>query len=91
MKFYAITKNGVVSGKSLKQLNEKLNAALEISELKPCGSDLVVKLTEEDLDFIQDKKKMAAIPVSNLYKSDNTTKYIMIGMLFLQFILLIKK
>ena len=92
MLYYAITENGVKDGKTLKLLNKKLGSQIEYAQMKSCGPDFIVKLTNDDIDFVQqDKKRIAQIPISNLYKSDNTIKYIVIFMLFLQFILLVKK
>lgn len=89
--YYIITDNGVYTGKSLSQANRKLNAKLEDTETLSLGADKVVKLTNKDIDFVQDKKRLSLIPITNLYKSDNSMKYMVMAILFLNFILLMKK
>ena len=88
---YVLTPNGVVTGKTLGQVNKKLNAKLEESEFSQLGSDKIVRMETQDIDFVQDKKRLSIIPISNLYKSDGSMKYMLLGMLFLQFFLLVKK
>lgn len=89
--YYIITDNGVFTGKSLQSANRKLNAKLEDVETVSLGADKVVKLTNKDIDFVQDKKRLSLIPITNLYKSDNSMKYMVMAILFLNFILLVKK
>jgi hypothetical protein len=88
---YIITDDGVLTGKTINAANKKLNAKLEDVEMVSLGADKVVKLTDNDIDFVQDKKRLSLIPISNLYKTDNTVKYMTIGILILNFILLVKK
>ncbi|MEM0174133.1 MAG: hypothetical protein QXI16_06490 [Sulfolobaceae archaeon] len=88
--YIVITPNGVFQGKKLKKINKQLNSKLEDLEFKQVGNDKVTNLTELDIDFVQDKAKIAAIPITRLYKSDNTQKYIMYAILVLQFILIVK-
>lgn len=91
MPYYIITENGVHTGKSLQQANRKINAKLDDAETISLGPDKVVKLTNKDIDFVQDKKRLSLIPITNLYKSDNSMKYMVMAILFLNFILLMKK
>lgn len=89
--YHVITDSGVTTGRNLKLLNKKLDTQLEDSEFKIIGSDKVCKLSNDDLTFLQDKRRLSLIPISNLYKVDNSVKYVVYFILFLQFILLVKK
>lgn len=88
--FYVITNRGVIKGLTLKDVNIKMKTAFEISDFKVVGRDYIIKVTSQDIDFVQDKKRMSQIPIRNLYKAD-ITKLLIYFMLFLQFILLVKK
>ncbi|NMB98226.1 MAG: hypothetical protein GYA02_16735 [Clostridiaceae bacterium] len=88
--YIVITPNGVYRNKSLKKINKLLKSNVEELEMKQVGKDKVINLTEIDIDFVQDKARMAAIPIKRLYKSDNSQKYIMYAILLIQFILLVK-
>lgn len=90
-KYYVLTDTGVLTSSSLQLLNRKLKTKLEAAEMISCGADKVIKLTGADLEFLQDKKRLEAIPIGNLYKTDGMQKYIMIFILILQFITLVKK
>ncbi|NLK93377.1 MAG: hypothetical protein GX273_09705 [Bacteroidales bacterium] len=67
-----------------------LKSNIEELEFRQVGKDKVVSLSEIDIDFVQDKARMAAIPIKRLYKTDNSQKYIMYAVLALQIILMIK-
>lgn len=88
--YYVITQEGVSKG-SLSSINKKLNTKLETQDFKFLGSDKIVTLSADNLEFLQDKKQLSKIPIQNLFKVDNTVKYITIFMVFLQFILMLKK
>ena len=88
--YVVITKNGVIQNKSLKKINKMLKSNIEELEFRQVGKDKVVSLSEIDIDFVQDKARMAAIPIKRLYKTDNSQKYIMYAVLALQIILMIK-
>lgn len=81
--YYAITSNGVITTKDLKSLNKQLNSKIEDIETYAAGSDKVVKLSDNDIEFVQDKKRLSLIPITKLYKEDKiiTYVYIMIAML----------
>jgi hypothetical protein len=91
MKYSVITDNGLVQSNTLLGINQKLKAKLEDKEFKQLGNDKIVKITDRDLEFIQDKKRLSMIPIRNLYKKNNTTMLLLVVVLVLQFILLIKK
>jgi len=88
---YIITDNGVYSGKTINAANRKLNAKLDEVEMVSLGADKVIRLTDKDIDFVQDKKRISLIPIANLYKSDNSIKYMIMIVLFLNFIMMFKK
>jgi hypothetical protein len=88
--YYAITNYGVRTGKTLPELNKKLNGKLEDSEFTFIGSDAVVKLNSTDIDFIQDKKRMSQIMFSNFFKKDNSVKMFAILTLIFEFVILVK-
>lgn len=87
--YFAITDYGVKKAFTRQKLNKKLKGLLENAEFEFFGRDAVTKLTNKDIEFIQDKKRMAQIPIQQLYKKDMTKALIFVVML-LQFILLIK-
>lgn len=75
---YVITERGVVAAEKLSQINKELDSKIDKDELTFLGADAVVKLTDKDIDFIQDKKKMSNILFGNFFKKDNTVKVICI-------------
>ncbi|NTV91481.1 MAG: hypothetical protein HGA22_14165 [Clostridiales bacterium] len=88
--YYVISPTGVKAGRNISMVNRQLAAKIEENEFFSCGADRIAKLTTEDIEFIQDKKRLASIPIQNLYKTDNMSKYILIFVCILQFITLIK-
>lgn len=89
-KYYVLTEMGVKSAPSLKVLNKKYRMKLEDAEMISCGADRVIKLTADDLEFVQDKRRLEQIPIGNLYKSDSMQKYMMLFMIVLQFIIFVR-
>lgn len=87
---YVITDAGVTAGKSIKEVNKKLDILLENVEFRHIGSDKIVNLTNTDLEFVMDKKLMSKIPMKNLYRKKDNTGLMLLGMLILQFIILVK-
>lgn len=87
--YYVVTDYKVYSAKTRKGLNSMIDGKIEDAEMKTIGEDKIVYLSDVNLDFVQDKKRMSQIPIQALYKSDNT-KLLFIAMLILQFILLVK-
>lgn len=89
--YCVITDNGPVTGRSLKEVNRKLNSLIEENEFRQLGSDRIIILTEQNLEFVQDKKRMSRIPIEKLFRK-NSTITLMLGIIMLiEFILLIKK
>ena len=89
-KYYVITDDKVITANSLRTLNRKLKIKLEDKEMLSCGPDKVIKVTNNDLDFLQDKRNIERIPIANLYKTDQMSKWIMIAILFMNFIILVR-
>ena len=79
--YYAITKFGVVTGKTLGEVRSNQfirgnysKGQLDREEFHVIGPDYVVNLTDSDLEFIQDKHKRSQIMFSNFFKQDNSAK-----------------
>lgn len=87
--YYVIKSSGVVSAPSLKALNKKLNAKMNDDEFTVIGKDFVVKLTNEDLDFVQDKHKMENLCFASFFRKDNSVKMMSLFILAINFIQLI--
>ena len=87
MKYYAMTDEGVKSARTRNRLNKQLDGLLDENELYTLGPDKIVKLTAKDLEFIQDKRRMSRIPISNLYKKSNmVTNIVYLIIILLQII-----
>jgi len=84
--FICITDKEVYMSHSYKALNKKMNALIPIDDFKKIGTNYISILSSEDLSFVRDLKKMSAIPISNLYKKDTTTFYIIVCILVLNII-----
>lgn len=89
--YYVVKKNEIISSKNLRGINKRTNAKFENDEFQAIGSDFITIVNEKDMEFVQDKKRLALIPLQNLYKSENTGK-IMLGIIvFMQLIILVKR
>ena len=89
--YYLITKQGVISGKTKKEveLNGKIKGKIDHDEMIALGPDYVAKLTDADIDFIQDKRKLSQIMFSNFFKKDNSGKVFGLLNMFLTFLVFI--
>lgn len=87
--YYVIKNSGVVSAPTLKAINVRLNAKFTEDEFAVIGKDFVVKCTDTDIDFVQDKHKMENILFSGFFKKDNSLKFICLFNLIFTFILMI--
>lgn len=89
--YVVICENGVVVGKTLKEVNKQMDSLIEESEFVRLGSDYVCYMTKQDIDFVQDKKRLSMIPIRNLYKKDNTSLILQIvTLLFVVLIMMTK-
>lgn len=75
---YVITDHGVQTAKNINDFNRRYHVLLEEAELTPVGPDRVVKVTNQDIDFIQDKYRMSNIMFGNFFRKDNSGKVLMI-------------
>jgi len=83
--YCVITEDGVVTAKTLNGINKKLSSKVDKLEFRRLGGDYIVTLTNHDLEFVQDKKRMSMIPIDKLYKSDNS-KMVLTLIMILSFI-----
>lgn len=89
--FYLITKQGVISGKTKKDLetNSKIKGKIDYDEMTALGADYVIKMTDADIDFVQDKKKLSEIMFSSFFRKDNSAKVFSLVNMFLIFLVFI--
>lgn len=88
---YVVTSTGVYSSDKLDKLNNKLNIQIDRDELHYFGADQVVNLTNQDIDFVQDKRKLSKIMFGNFFVKDNSAKVFGILNAVLIFLVLILK
>lgn len=88
---YVITDHGVRSAKSINEFNKRYHVLLEEAELTPLGPDRVVKVTNQDIDFIQDKYRMSTIMFGNFFRKDNSGKIFTLVNIFLTALLIFTK
>lgn len=89
--YYLITKQGVIAGKTKKELelNGKIKGKIDHDEMIALGADYVVKMTDSDIDFVQDKRKLSQIMFSSFFRKDNSAKVLSIVNIFLTFLLFV--
>ena len=89
--YYVIMKQGVISGRTKKEVeaHPKIKGKIDHDELTALGPDYVVKLTDADIDFVQDKRKLSQIMFSNFFKKDNSAKLLGFVNMFLTFLVFI--
>lgn len=88
--YYAITETKVYTAKSLSLLNRSMNGLMDEDEFKQIGGDRVAFLTQSDLDFVQDKRKLSTIMFGNFFKKDTLPRNLMILNIILTFIMFIR-
>lgn len=89
-KYYVITDSKVITANSLRSINRKLKAKFDEEEMLSCGPDKVIKVNKKALEFLQDKRNIERIPIANLYKTDQMSKWLMIAILIINFIILVR-
>jgi hypothetical protein len=80
--FYVLTESGIFEEKTLAKLNKSYKLNLTLEEFKPIGEDYFLTLNKDNLEYVKDLKKIAEIPMANLFKSDTQSKliqYIILG------------
>lgn len=88
--YYVIRPSGLVSAPSLNALNKRYGYKLEEDEFAIVGKDFVVKLTNVDIDFVQDKHKMENLVFAGFFRKDNSAKFMALFNLIFTFIILFK-
>ncbi len=73
--YYVLTKNRIYKGKSTNDINHQLGGMLDEDEFKQIGPDMIVNLSESDIDFVQDKKKLSSIMFGNFLRKTRHLKY----------------
>ncbi len=88
---YMITDSGVRSARTFKEFNNKYHVLLEETECTPCGADLVVSTTRQDLDFLQDKARVSNIMFGNFFRKDSSGKVLAIVNIILTVLIIFTK
>lgn len=88
--FIVITQNKIYKGKSLKDINRSIHGQMDLDEFHPLGGDYIVNLSLDDLDFVQDKKRLSNIMFGNFFKKDTLTRNLIIVNFIFTFICLIR-
>lgn len=88
--YYVITKSRIYRSKTIKEMNHQLDGLLDENEYCQIGGDFIVNLSDNDMDFVQDKKKLSSIMFGNFFKKDNTPKIIAIVNLVFTLLILIR-
>ena len=88
---YLITDSGVKSARTFKQLNDRYHVLLEPDECISVGADFVAKITNKDMEFLQDKAKVSNIMFSNFFRKDNSGKLLTIVNIILSVVILFAK
>lgn len=83
---YVVTDRGVLASDKLSEINKKLDARIDKEELVWLGADAIVSMTDTDIDFVRDKKRMSNILFGNFFKKDNSVKIIALAATILSFI-----
>lgn len=89
--YYVIMKQGVITGRTKKEveMHPKIKGKIDHDELIALGPDYVIKLTDVDIDFVQDKRKLSQIMFSNFFRKDNSGKVLGLVNMFLTFLVFI--
>ena len=74
---YVVTDSGVITGRNLNEINKILKSQIDLDELTVVGSDRFINMTNKDIDFVQDKRKMSRIFFGNFFRSDTKAIKIM--------------
>jgi hypothetical protein len=75
--YVVITKNKLHVAKSLKEINKQAKGMIEDEEFKAIGEDFIINLSDDDINFVQDKKRMSNIPWQSMISKDKTLNYLL--------------
>lgn len=87
--YILINQNGVKTALTLSKLNKKAGITLEKSDFKRLGADWILNMTNEDYEFVKDRKQLSRIIMSRLFKKESG-QWLLYVMLVIQFLLLLK-
>lgn len=88
--YYMITDTKMYKGRTAHDINRQIGGTVEHEQFKQIGADMVLNVTEEDLDFIRDTKRLSAIMFGNFFKKDHTVKYLVIANFVITLFMLIR-
>lgn len=86
--YIVVTSSKIYTAKTLSLLNKKMDAKMDEDEFRSIGGDLIVTLTDVDLNFVQDKRKLSTIMFGNFFKKDLLPRNLMLANLVFSFIIL---
>lgn len=89
--YYIITDSGVLTARNMKEMNNKNHILAEAAEYHPLGPDMVCIVTQQDLDFLQDKARVSNIMFGNFFRKDNSVKIFLLINLILTALILFTK
>ena len=88
--YFVITNSKIYAKKDIKAL-KKVGLAFETTDFKPLGSDYILTLSDENFEYVKDLNKISSIPMSLLFKGENTGKLIQYAILAVTILTLLKK
>lgn len=71
---YLLTDRAIKKFNNLEEIEEKEKIKIEEIEMQSLGEDLIIKLTNKDLDFVRDKYLLSKIPIEKLYGKNSVEK-----------------
>lgn len=87
--YVVLTDSKMYVAPTLPLLNKQMDALMTEDEFLCYGRHYYARLSGDDMQFVQDKRKLSAIPMAGLFKAD-PLKYYVIGALVLQLITLMQ-
>lgn len=88
--YILITDRHVYTGDSSAQIAKVTNLPIEESEFKRLDNYFISKVSDVDIDFLQDKKRLSNIPWQSMLKKDMTERYILYAVIVLEIFNLIR-
>jgi len=70
--YIVILPNKIEIDKSLKAINKKHDMLIEETELKTIGEHSICNMTNENIEFAQDKKRISSLAMNKLYKKNDS-------------------
>ena len=88
--YFVITENTIYRNNTLKGLNRKMKSAMEQEEFVSVGKDFIIQLSNTDIQFVQDKKRLQSVAINKLFKKSNTDKIILVIILIISAVTMIR-